>query len=123
MAKVILFHEQGAKILEGVDPTPFRNLDNAVIDPDSIPKGIPPHHWKQGPYKTILEMTAPEKKVMDARQELDSPPINPNKDLTEVIAVSRAVAKKISLQMAGMTLGIVLVIEIAFTLFYLTHFH
>jgi hypothetical protein len=46
MATVVkFFSDRQPRILEGVDPEPFRSDAMAVIDP-VVPPGVPPHLWK-----------------------------------------------------------------------------
>lgn len=80
--RVVIFHDTGARILKGVDPTPYRHIPNVLIDPE-LPAGVPPHLWKLEGGK-IVELSEEER---IAREALIQAPSEPSEKIVLVKSV------------------------------------
>lgn len=95
MARVVVFNEHGARILEGQNPDDYRGIATALIEPE-IPVGVPPHFWKIEDGKIAIMTKAEVAKRMGAIEELEKTEVKPvqNHQFVETIQVARQVARE-----------------------------
>jgi hypothetical protein len=65
MSYAVVFHENGARIFQGINPDDYKGVPNVLIDP-VLPPGVPPHEWKLVDGKIEVQSEDEKKRFMRA---------------------------------------------------------